>query len=147
MGDKVFISEIRTQQQKLVNKLLDILWEEFDCQTTAENMVGLAEADIDAIIQVYRNDLKGEIVGAVQGYTDWLATQLLRGPQEDEVPLPNPSALQILDISSKRGASGETIIYVIANMEGDIPLIGTIADDKIKPNWNALNEWSDLFKK
>ncbi len=90
--------------------------------------------------------ISDEVLEAVIGYTDWLATQLVK-TRLGARSLPRSREIPHEEIAKKYGVSVPLLKAVIERLHRlpQIPVVGKVVEGRIIPEKNELEQWREMF--
>ena len=140
MGD--FLSEISKERVRFVDTLMPRISQ----GVSAQIKTTMGEASFVLLL----SNVKRNALVSLGGYTDWLASKLVRSKNFEKQSLPFISEKECDLISQKYDVSVDFLSSFISRITrpgNRLPLVGYIvADHQLVPNKDALEEWAKFFR-
>lgn len=155
-----FISTLRDQQFTLATEISNSMAAQLkskfrDALERKVREAGVPEAEIDeeSIDLLLTQELLRDVMLAIQGYTDWLGTQLWRrrlkaGRIAEDEPLPTCDQRSQAAIVERYPVDGELLGLVIEALHqrsSELPAVGHVDGAWIRVDAHALARWAGYY--
>lgn len=100
--------------------------------------------DPSALEALVQSELERHAVKAVNGYTDWIATRLVK---TGDNTVPAPSEIPYGELMSRYDLNMTVLQKVVTYMHAqrNLPLVGKVSKGKFHPDKDIFEQWKDMF--
>ena len=149
MTEGRWLSQVRAEQAIFADNLAKQAVVFVD-SCTHKLVADLAGCEVDEELRcaALRCEMSSLMGAALRGYTDYVATQIIRSgnfaPRRLVMPPPNDLAL----IADKYAADKVILVHVIRwlmHAYADVPLLGWTLRGVLEPDQQTLNKWKELY--